>query len=212
MTEGARDRLRSGFTLVELLAAIGIIAILAAMLFPALRAVQRKSREKAARATIDRLKLALEQYQADFGDYPPTTLGALGVATNGVNEGIESVVRCVTTTRERGPYFPAEEKELANTDEDTIARDPCASTIGSREAFELVDPWGNPFVYFHHRDYRGGQKIERYAFPVHGRLPCKPRPSEKTGQYPGAASFMVWSVGANGENEDGSGDDITSWN
>lgn len=201
-----------GFTLIELLAAIGIIAILAALLFPALRGIQRKSREKAAAATIERLKLALEQYQGDFGDYPPTTLASIGAgATNGVNEGIESLVRCLSTTRERGPYFPFEEKDLGNTDEDRLSRDPCDSSLPARDAFELVDPWGNPYVYFHHRDYRGGPRVERYQLLVQGRVSCKPRPSEKTGQYPAAASFLIWSVGANGENEDGGGDDVASW-
>ena len=210
MIERARERTR-GFTLVEMLTVIAIMAVLAGLLFPAIGMVQRRSREKAARATIERLKLALEQYQADFGDYPPTSLAALGVATNGVNEGIESLVRCLSTSREHGPYFPFEEKDLSNTDGDSLLRDPCDSTITAKTLFELTDPWGNPFIYFHNRDYRGGARLERYTLQTGERANCKPHPGEKTGQYPAASSFVIWSVGANGQNEDGAGDDVASW-
>lgn len=199
-----------GFTLIELLVVIGILALLAGLLYGALSPAARRSQEKAARAMIERLRLALEQYASDFGDFPPTTLGALGASGNGTNEGIESLVRCLTTEQARGPYIEFAERDLANTDNDSLLRDPCLSTIRSKELFELVDPWGNPYVYFHHRDYRGGEKLSRYL--IGGRVQtARPRPSEKTGQYPGVASFVIWSAGPNGENEDGRGDDVSSW-
>jgi general secretion pathway protein G len=208
----AQGRREGGFTLVELLVVIGILALLAGLLFPAVTAAQRRSREKAAKAMIERLTLALEQYASDFGDYPPTSLAALGVATNGVNEGNESLVRCLSTRKERGPYFPFEEKDLANTDGDKLSgRDPCDSTLGSKELFEVVDPWGNPYIYFHNRDYRGGAKLERYVLQDGTRITCRPHPNQRTGQYPGVTSFVIWSVGADGKNDDGEGDDIASW-
>jgi prepilin-type N-terminal cleavage/methylation domain-containing protein len=207
----ARTQGDRGFTLVEILVVVGILALLAALIFPAVSFAQRRSREKAAAARIEQLKLALSAYEADFGDYPPTSLAAPGLATNGTNEGIEALVRCLTTRRERGPYATFEDKELANTDEDSLLRDPCDSTIASKELFELVDPWGNPYIYYHNRDYRGGAKLERYILANGERAICKPHPNPKTGQYPAVSSFMIWSVGANGVNEDGEGDDIASW-
>jgi prepilin-type N-terminal cleavage/methylation domain-containing protein len=201
-----------GFTLVEMLAVMAIIAVLAGLIVSVSSMAQRRSREKAAQATIVRLRLAAEQYQADFGDYPPTSLRELGaISTNGVNEGIESLLRCLTTRRERGPYLQFDEKELANTDGDSISRDPCDSVIESKELFEIVDPWGNPFIYFHNRDYRGGEKIERYEFADGERPRCKPHPSEKTGAFPAPGSFVIWSAGPDGKNDDGEGDDIASW-
>jgi prepilin-type N-terminal cleavage/methylation domain-containing protein len=202
---------RRGFTLVEMLAVLAIVAVLAGMIFPAVQLARRRASEKAAKATIERLKLALEQYANDFGDYPPTSLSELGVKTNGVNEGNESLVRCLSTRRERGPYFVFEEKDLANLDQDRLTSDPTGSTIESKELFEIVDPWGNPYVYFHNRDYRGGSKLERYMLATGERTSCKPHPNARTGQYPAVSSFVIWSVGPDGKNEDGEGDDVASW-
>ena len=205
-------RREAGFTLVELLVAIGIIAVLAGLIFPAMGAAKRSASAKATKATIERVKLACEAYFADFGDYPPTSLAALGVSTNGVNDGSEALLRCLTTRLGRGPYLQFEEKELVNTDDDALARgDPCKSTIESRALYELADAWGNPLIYFHNRDYQGGPKLERYMTATGERVTCKPKRSEKTGQFPCPTTFMIWSVGADGVNQDGQGDDVCSW-
>jgi prepilin-type N-terminal cleavage/methylation domain-containing protein len=202
-----------GFTLMELLVTIGIITIMAGLIFPAVTAARRSAGVKATKATIERIKLACESYYADFGDYPPTSLATLGLPTNGVNEGIESLVRCLTTRAGHGPYLQFEEKELANTDNDALPQkgDPTKSTIESRELFELVDAWGNPLIYFHNRDYHGGPKLERYITASGERISCRPAPSEKTGQYPALTTFVIWSIGPDGKNENGQGDDVCSW-
>jgi prepilin-type N-terminal cleavage/methylation domain-containing protein len=205
-------RRRAGFTLTELLVVMGIIAILAGLILPAVGAVRRSAASRAAKATIERIRLACQAYQADFGDYPPTSLVAFDVTTNGVNDGIESLLRCLTTRREHGPYLEFEEPDLANTDGDSLTKaDPVGSALEARTLFELADPWGNPYIYFHNRDYRGGAKLERYIFATGERMTCRPRPSEKTGQFPSMNSFLVWSAGPDGKNEDGQGDDVCSW-
>ena len=61
---------RSAFTLLELLIVIAIIAILSAMLFPAIGGVITKSKIARTRAMIVSLQAALSMYDSDTGRYP----------------------------------------------------------------------------------------------------------------------------------------------
>ncbi|MHC4393671.1 MAG: prepilin-type N-terminal cleavage/methylation domain-containing protein, partial [Planctomycetota bacterium] len=191
----------SGFTLVELLVVIAVIAVLAGLTFAAMRSVRLSSQKKACKATLAGLVAQAETYAEEFGDFPPTSLQRLGIRNNGVNEGIESFVRCMSSRRSGGPFLDVSEDDLQNTDADSFrGTDPTGSIYGSKELFELVDPWGNPLIYFHHNDYRGGRGIERYLFVEQGEQTCQPQPSDKTGQYPKYDTFLIWSAGPDGVN------------
>jgi prepilin-type N-terminal cleavage/methylation domain-containing protein len=61
---------RKGFTLVELLVVIGIIALLAGILLPAVNHMRRSAQITAEKADFQSIGTALEQYKSDFGDYP----------------------------------------------------------------------------------------------------------------------------------------------
>jgi len=68
-----------GFTLVELLAVIALIGILAGFVFPALRGARRGAKIAATKSKIMNLELAINSYFNDFGRYPdldPTRLAA----------------------------------------------------------------------------------------------------------------------------------------
>lgn len=58
------------FTMVELLTVIAIIAMLAAMLLPALNRARQQAWETTARTMISSLEAALANYMTDYGDYP----------------------------------------------------------------------------------------------------------------------------------------------
>lgn len=62
-------RRNSRFTLIELLVVIAIIAILAAMLMPALSAAREKGRTAACQSNLKQLSLALLLYANDNNDY-----------------------------------------------------------------------------------------------------------------------------------------------
>src|SRR5438105_12183678 len=63
---------RDGFTLIELLVVIAIIAILAAMLLPALAKAKEKGRQVYCVNNSKQLALAVTLYTGDFAElYPP---------------------------------------------------------------------------------------------------------------------------------------------
>jgi len=68
----AVKRKKSGFTVVELITAVGIVALLTGLLIPALSMVRRVARETKQRAQFATIELALTAFKNDYGDYPPS--------------------------------------------------------------------------------------------------------------------------------------------
>ena len=65
---------RSGFTLVELLIAISIIALLIGLLLPAINAVRRNATIRQVVTDIDSLQAGLADFNANYGEYPPSRI------------------------------------------------------------------------------------------------------------------------------------------
>jgi len=63
---------RKGFTLIELLVVIAIIGLLATIMTVALNSARAKARDAKRIADIEQMRVALENYFADHGEYPYT--------------------------------------------------------------------------------------------------------------------------------------------
>lgn len=86
--------IRHGFTLLELLVVLVIVGLLAGFVGPRLFAQVGKSEAKVARAQIDALGKALDQYRLDVGRYPDSAQGLAALTTTPGDE-----------PRWQGPYL-----------------------------------------------------------------------------------------------------------
>jgi general secretion pathway protein G len=82
------ERRQRGFTLIELMVVLTIIAMLAALVVPRLFKNVDKAKIQTTRAQMASLETALDAYKLDVGTYPTTEQGmnALQVKPAGVNK------------------------------------------------------------------------------------------------------------------------------
>lgn len=99
-SERLQQRTRNGFTLLELVVVVAIIAVLASVVAPNLMRHAADAKVQAARSQMEMLSLALEAYHLDMDDYPTT------------EQGLEMLRRkpdgASNTESWRGPYIKRE--------------------------------------------------------------------------------------------------------
>jgi len=113
--------------------------------------------------------------------------------------GNEKMLACLLTTRGGGPFLTADiiAPWLADTDED-----------GQKE---VTDPWGNPWIYFHHQDYvdyPAGYQGERVYYRIKGTPFEAESATRKPRVFRNPGAYQLWGCGPNQTNEAGQGDDI----
>lgn len=99
-----RARRAGGFTLMELLLVMVIIATLAALVLPNLAGRSEESRVTAAKAQIELFRTALSHYEVDGGTFPSTDQGLAALLTEPQGEP--------TPRAWKGPYLEKVEVPL----------------------------------------------------------------------------------------------------
>ena len=124
------ERSRAAFTLIELLAVITVIGILAGLTLGAAGAVRRHGATSTAKAEVAALQAACDRYFADNSTYPigtasPTTVTAPAGATNLFTNLVGSATLTAAPTSKR--YF-----------------EPKPAMVSSNY---FIDPWGYAYGY-----------------------------------------------------------------
>jgi prepilin-type N-terminal cleavage/methylation domain-containing protein len=68
-----RAKLIRGFTLLEILTAMAIVAIMIGLLIPAIGMVQKTAQTVKQKSQFHAIEIALEAFNTDWGDYPPSS-------------------------------------------------------------------------------------------------------------------------------------------
>jgi general secretion pathway protein G len=97
--------IKKGFTLVELLIVIIIIAVLAAIAIPKFSNSSMRSKESSLRANLKLVRNAIDLFRADTGAFPATMAGLTASTTVGLSAAAATCT--VAATDWRGPYLQA---------------------------------------------------------------------------------------------------------
>lgn len=166
------------FTLVELLVAIGIIAILSAILLPVLAGSAKKADMSKARSEISTLVNAIKQYESVYGVLP-------------VPDGVSGGDVSTASDYQQLIYILQGEKDTTKISANNLAKNSRRQKfldIVGNESGVYPDPWDNNYMVLLDHDYDG--KISSTKTP------------------PGISasgdlnfSVVVWSKGPDGEDD-----------
>ncbi|MCU0794599.1 MAG: type II secretion system GspH family protein [Akkermansiaceae bacterium] len=140
MKNPIRNR-RRGFTLIELMVSISIIVLLSGLVIGGYSYVQARQAKEKAKVQIGMLQLALEEYKADHGVYPPGFRAAGTTGTTALyNALFNGWVYNAAGTRVSGVtarvYLPALDPN----------NDP-QGWIDQTSGIKILDPWGVEYRY-----------------------------------------------------------------
>jgi len=141
---------RRGFTLIELLVVISIIAVLAALLFPAINAAMKRADITRAKTEMNNIKTAILSYYKDYGFMPAPGRNGSQDSDYGMKQlpgnstpDDQSIVMNILTARDttnnpnRKVYLQIPEESLVGVDMNGDSYTPANNYF--------LDPWGNPY-------------------------------------------------------------------
>lgn len=127
----------TGFTLIEMLAVIGIIAILVTVLFPSMNKAFRNARRGRAQHEIGSLVAAIKSYHSEYGKWPCPKNGEDDQTFDADTQA--QVINLLTNNSSRKVFL-----EVPSN----------SSTNGC-----YLDPWNNPYLITLDTDFDNNCKI-----------------------------------------------------
>jgi len=174
-----------GFTLIEILVVISIIAILAGMVIPTFYFAKGRARAATAQAEVKHLETAFKAYLDAYKVWPETWPDAYMDGNNDIKDDMFKVLRGdnIDGMNAQGIAF----YEFKNT-----------TNYPSSYEFFALDPWSNP---------SDSTSLKAYQVMFDKNYDNKITIDNKDVYR----SVLVWSYGEDRTNNFGEGDDVASW-
>ena len=144
-------KLKGAFTLVELMVVIVVIGIVGGIIFSGAGYLFEKQAIKQAKVEVEVLKIALDEFKREYGDFPETFDNEGEMAsfilfhslygTHKLSLNTETWER-VEVSEFRKNLLPVDKMTL-----ETLSDDESEKFNFSEFDHFLVDPWGEPYIY-----------------------------------------------------------------